>query len=198
MNNDPSTDQSEPIATESPEQQPGLPSDDAQIDAPIEFSWQASEYVQHHKSPLWYAGVVGAVVVLSVGAAWLPGLIMGGSAGGLNLEFWLSTALFVVMGAAVIIYAQRPPRMMQYDLSADGMAVNGRLYSYHQFRSFSVVRDIAWHAIELEPTQRFMPRMSVLFNDDDFEAIVGHLVGHLPRVDRNPDMIERVTRYLRF
>ena len=152
--------------------------------APVEFTWQASEYVQHHKNISWYGAVVAAVIILC-GAAYL-------------LKSWLSIILFIIMGIAVIVYAQRPPRTLTYDLSADGLTIDGKLYPYSTFRSFSVLRDVAWHSIDLEPTQRFMPRMSVLFSDNDFDSIVNHMLDHLPRVDRDLDMVERVTRFLRF
>ncbi|MBW4061195.1 hypothetical protein HJC99_01325 [Candidatus Saccharibacteria bacterium] len=159
------------------------PGDVPQPNAPS-FQWQASEYVQHHKNGGWYFGVVATVVVLS-GLAYL-------------LKSRFSIALFVVMGAAVIVYAKRPPRMLTYELSDGGLTIDSKHYPFQAFRSFSVIRDIAWHSIELEPTQRFMPRMSVLFDDNDFDAIVKHLLERLPRVDREPDFVERATRYLRF
>lgn len=162
---------------------PAVPAASAEP-APVEFSWQASEYVQHHKTTMWYVTVVLVVLGLSMGA--------------FLLHFWLSIGVFIAMGLAIIVYGMRPPRTLTYELSADGMHIDGRLFPYKNFHSFSVVRDIAWHAIDLEPTQRFMPRLSVLFNDEDFEPIVSHLLQHLPRTDRQPDVIERVTRYLRF
>jgi len=114
------------------------------------------------------------------------------------LHFWLSIGVFIVMGAAVIVYAQRPPRTLTYQLSADGLRIDQRLFSYQNFRSFSVMRDIDWHSIELDPTQRFMPRLTVLFDENDIDSIVSHLLQHLPRADRQMDLIERVTRFLRF
>jgi hypothetical protein len=152
--------------------------------APVEFSWQASEYVQHHKNALWYAGVVMVMVLLC-----LLGVI---------LKLWLGIAVFLMAGIALMVHAGRAPRTLTYELTADGLLVEGKLYSYKTFRSFSVSRDVAWHTIDLEPTQRFMPRMSMLFNDEDLQTIVDHFMQHLPRVDRVPDLIDRATRSLRF
>ena len=160
------------------------PGPEPQAPASIEFEWAASEYVLHHKTISWYLGVIAVVILLSVGAFFL--------------HAWLSIVLFIVMGVTVIVFAQRPPRTLTYRLSAAGLMIDEKLYEYHLFRSFSVLRDVAWHSIDLEPTQRFMPRMSVLFNDADFDPIVSHLTEHLPRIEREPDLIERATRYLRF
>ncbi len=153
-------------------------------DNEIAFSWQASEYVHHHKGKGWYLGLFVVVAVLSVVAGFI--------------HQWLSIGVFVAMGAAIAVYAQKPPRVLTYDLDNHSVTIEGKTYPYKNFRSFGVISDIEWHTIDLEPTQRFMPRLTVLFGDEDFDAIVDHLSIHLPRTDRQPDVIERVTRYLRF
>ncbi len=163
--------------------------DDALPEVPEEptqppYSWQASEYAHHHKGATWYVGLAVIVVVLLAVAV--------------VLKLWLSLAVFAVMGIAIAVYAHKPPRVLTYQLDSKGITIEGKLYPYTAFRSFAVLSDISWHLIDLEPTQRFMPRLSVLFGDEDFDAIVDHLSEHLPRVDRDPDLVERLTRYLRF
>lgn len=148
------------------------------------FTWQASEYVHHHKGIGWYATLVGLVGLLAIVAV--------------LYKSWFSIVVFVVMGAAIAVYAQKPPRVLTYDLDSYSVTIEGKAYPYKNFRSFGVISDVEWHTIDLEPTQRFMPRLTVLFSDDDFDSIVDHLSIHLPRTDRQPDIIERLTRYLRF
>jgi hypothetical protein len=148
------------------------------------FSWEASEFVHHHKSPLWYAGLIAGVVVLAAAAVWL--------------RLWLEIGVFIVMAIAIIVYASKPPRTLLYELSADGLHVDGKQYHFNFFRSFSVVADEEWHSIDLEPVKRLSPRVTVLFDTEDFDEIVGHLELHLPREDREPDLIERFSRYVRF
>lgn len=161
------------------------PGVDSVSDEPeVAFSWQASEFVHHHKSPMWYAGLFGVVIVLVIIAV--------------LLQLYLEVALFLVMGVAVMVYARKPPRVMQYDLSSAGVQIDGKLYAFAEFRSFGVISEPEWHSIDLEPAKRFNPRLVLLFSQDDYDEIVGHLQRHLPRMDRQPDLIERVTRYLRF
>lgn len=150
----------------------------------VAYSWQASEYVHHHKGLSWYAGLAGILIVLLAIAV--------------LTKQWLSIAVFAVMGAAIAVYANKPPRVLTYELDGTSIAIEGKVYPYKTFRSFSVMRDAEWHSIDLEPTQRFMPRMTLLFADDDYDTIVSHLDLHLPQVDRKPDVIERLSRYLRF
>jgi len=150
----------------------------------VAFSWQASEYVHHQKSVGWYLSLAGGVMVLMVAAA--------------LLKLWLYIGVFLVMGIAVSVYARKPPRTMTYELSSQGIHIDGKLYPFAAFRSFGVIPDEEWHSIDLEPTKRFSPRVILLFNTEDLDSIVGHLELHLPRADRQLDMIERLTRYLRF
>jgi len=150
----------------------------------VAFDWQASEYVQHNKGVGWYTGLVAGIVILSVIAA--------------LLQYWLEIAALVVMGVAIVVYARRPPRTLTYELTPKGIIVDGKEYPFTEFRSFGVITDEDWHTIDLIPTKRFSPPMGILFGDGDFDTIIGHLELHLPRVDRDPDVVERLTKLLRF
>jgi len=148
------------------------------------MTWQASEYVHHAKSATWYAGLVGGLVVLVAIAVWA--------------HQWMAIAVFLAMFAAVVVYARKQPRTLSYTIDNNGITIENKTYPFNQFRSFGVLEDVAWHAIDLEPTQRFMPRLTILFEADNLDQIVDRLETQLPRLDRKPDVIERATRYLRF
>ena len=167
-----------PAPAPAPEETPATPP------AEVTFSWQASEYVHHTKGFGWYL-----LLIIAFGGLFAIAYIT---------HQWLSMGLFAVMLVAIIVYARRAPRTLTYDLSADGITIEGHLYPFGEFRTFAVLPDLSWHTIDLEPTKRFMPRLTILFEDNDFDAVVGHLAQYLPRVDRQPDMVERATRYLRF
>jgi hypothetical protein len=149
-----------------------------------DFTWQASEYIHHAKGFGWYL-IFAAVLVVLLGVAYLT-------------HEWLGGGVFAIMAVAIVVYARKAPRTLTYALSANGISIEQHHYPFTQFRTFAVLPDMAWHTIDLEPTQRFMPRLTILFEDDDFDTVVNHLAEHLPRVDRQPDMVERATRYLRF
>ncbi|HSX02832.1 MAG TPA: hypothetical protein VLI05_05995 [Candidatus Saccharimonadia bacterium] len=160
-------------------------SNDQPAAAPEEpLVWQASEYVHHDKGIGWYALLAIAVIILLLVA--------------IVLKLWLSIGVFLAMAAAIVVYARKPPRVLEYRVDSSGITIADKTYPYSTFRSYAVLRDLSWHTIDLEPTQRFMPRLSVLFGEEDLEAIVAHLSAHLPRVDRDPDLVERLSRYLRF
>jgi hypothetical protein len=148
------------------------------------YSWEASEFVHHHKDTAWY-------VVLFCGAALLV-------AATVLLHSWLEMLVIITMTVAIVVYARKPPRTLRYELTEQGVQIDGRKFPFADFRSFGVVEDSEWHAVDLEPSKRFRPRMTMLFNSDELPEIVGHLELHLPREDRQPDLVEQVTRYLRF
>lgn len=173
-------------SVENPEETPEETEEEnlAELSDEPAFQWQASEYVQHNKGMGWYFGLGGIVLTLLAVAIFT--------------QQWLSIAVFLVMAAAVVVYAHKPPRILLYQLDSNGIIIEGKSYAYSQFRSFGVLPDLSWHTIDLEPTQRFMPRLTIIFDEEDFDSIVDHLSLHLPRVDRQPDLVERLTRYTRF
>ncbi|HSX48350.1 MAG TPA: hypothetical protein VLF41_02515 [Candidatus Nanoarchaeia archaeon] len=152
-------------------------------DAPL-ISWQASEYIHHDKKTGWYLWLV-------VGVVSLVGI-------GVYTQQWSAITVLAAMTAAVVVYARKAPRTLTYSLSDDGIDIEHKHYPFSQFRSFAVVSDVGWHTIDLDPIQRFMPRLTILFADDDLDKIVTVLSEKLPRSDRRPDAIERLSRYLKF
>lgn len=150
----------------------------------INLSWQASEYIHHQKRPLWYVILFMAVALLLVA--------------GILTHQWSGLVVLAAMTAAVVVYSNKPPRTLNYSLTNDGIVIESKFYEYAQFKSFAVISDVAWHSIDLDPVKRFAPRLTILFGDDDLDSIVEALSKELPRVDRQPDVIERATRFLKF
>jgi hypothetical protein len=159
--------------------------DRTEITEPVQsYNWQASEYIFHEKPAAWYL-VFWLLVAVTCG-------VLG------FFQQWLSIAVVAAMSIAVLVYSRKPPRTLSYTIDNDGISIDGRVHSYDQFRSYSVLEEIGWHEIDLEPTRRFVPRLTLLCESDDVPVIEEALSQNLPRVDRDPDWIERATRYLRF
>ena len=148
------------------------------------ISWQASEYIHHDKRTAWHLGLFAIIAVLVAVAV--------------VTHEWLSIGVFIAMAAALVVYGNKQPRVLNYAITASGITIGTKDYPFESFKSFSVIQDVAWHVIDLEPTKRFMPRLSILFDDTQRDAIVGALAAHLPEEDRLPDPIERLARYLKF
>lgn len=146
--------------------------------------WQAHEYIHHEKGFGWFflfALVVLALIALAV-------FVMQS----------LSFAILVpVMAAALIVYTHRPPRIIDYTLSKQGLHVNDRLYAFGEFKSFGIIHDDGEYSIMLVPTKRFRPGVTVYFPEEAGEAIVDMLGARLPMQDLHLDMIDRLIRKLR-
>jgi len=151
----------------------------------VHFTWEASEYVSHHKPKTWFIAFgVGTLVLIVVMF--------------LLLRDVLSVLLIIVMASAVLVYAVRQPHTLQYSIGDDGLLVGHKEYDYGQFRSFSLLRDGALFSVTLMPTQRFAPPLSIYFDDQDGQTIMELLSRHLPHEERELDFIDRITRKLRF
>ena len=161
------------------------PQQTSEVIAPTpSFTWEASEYVFHEKPAIWY-------LLLWVATALL--------AGGLGLlHQWISIVVVVVMAVAVMVYSRKEPRTLTYALDGQGISIDGKLSSYHLFKSYSAHEEVSWREIDLEPARRFAPRLTVLCEVENFDTIEEILTHHLPRVDREPDWIEKLTRYIKF
>lgn len=154
------------------------------VDPGQSFSWQASEFIHHQKTAGWYM-ILGLITVVLVLAAIIT-------------QQWFSIAVFATMTAAVAVYASKEPRVLSYRLDSHGLSIDGKLTAYNRYKSYSVLKDMGWHMIDLDPTQRFAPRVSIIFDSEDLAKITEILDTKMPRIDREPDWIERLTRSIRF
>lgn len=146
--------------------------------------WQATEYIHRHKGAGWFV-IFGIVVALLMAAA-------------IFLMQSITFAVLVpVMAAALIVYAYRPPRVLDYTLSRKGLHVNDRLYSFAEFKGFGVIHDDDEYSVMLIPTKRFRPGVYVYFPEEAGEAIVDMLAARLPMQDLRMDFVDRLIRKLR-
>lgn len=148
-------------------------------------TWVATEYIHPEKNGLWY--VLFGVVVLGFIA--------------IDVFFLQSVSfsvLVVVMAVAVIVYARRPPRSVQYALSGkQGLYIGDKLYNLADFKAFGLIRDGEHHSIMLIPIKRFGPGVSVYFPEDVGEKIVDILGVRLPMEALKLDAIDLIVRKLR-
>lgn len=151
----------------------------------IKVSWEASEYVMHHKSNMWF-------VWLGVVSAGLMALSL------LVLNDVLATLVIAVMTAAIVVYGTRKPNTLQYSLSDEEIIVGHRQMLLSDFRSFSLLQDGGLKALWLIPLKRFAPSLTIYYPEDREEEIVEILGRHLPYEEREPDLVDRITRQLRF
>lgn len=149
------------------------------------LAWEASEYVHHEKTFLWFfLALVVAVALLAVSI--------------LLLRSWSFSALIVVLTIGMFVFSRRPPHTVQYQLSAQGIQINDKQLSFHEFRSFGVVQEGGLYAIRLTPNKRFAPMVSVFFPQEYGDAIVDIFGSFLPMQKIEHNFFDRLAEKIRF
>lgn len=154
-------------------------------DAADVLEWQASEYVHHEKSVEWFLALLAVASLLLLLDIFL-------------IRSWTFGVLIVVMALAAIVVARRPPRILNYLLSAEGISIDEKLFRFHDFRAFGVVQEGAFYSIRLIPSKRFMPMVSVYFPPELGEQIVDLFGSVLPMEQIKLDAIDRFVEKIRF
>ena len=171
----------EGVAVQPSEATPATPA--APTQEPI--TWEASEYIHHQKSFMWYLVCIGLGIILTLLSFFL-------------LRAWSFSLLILVITAAIVVYGRRPPRNMRYQLTTSTLHINESSYNLHDFRSFGVVQEGPFYSIVLIPTKRFMPAINLYFPAEAGEQIVDRLGSLLPMEVFEPDFIDRFVKKIRF
>ena len=181
----------QPVATPQVQTTPAVDQPAEEISTPVASTpemepvrWEAHEYIHHEKSALWF--VVFAVVVLVLIAV------------AIFLMQSVTFAILVpVMAAALLVYTHRPPRVLDYTLSRQGIHINDHLYSFGEFKAFGVIRDGEEYSVMLIPTKRFKQGVTIYFPEESGEAIVDMLGARLPMQELHLDVVDKIIRKLR-
>lgn len=152
---------------------------------PKELSWEASEYIHHHKPAGWYTAF--GLITVALGALLY-----------IVLQDYLTIAVVVLMAVAILVYGVRKPNTLRYSITADGLKIDEKEYSFDRFKSFSIIEDGGLHSINLDPLHRFAPPLTIYFAPEDEQKVTELLGEYLPQNQKEPDIIDRLTRYLRF
>ena len=148
--------------------------------------WSANEYIHNEKNRMWF------IIFVLIAAAFIAfDLIV--------LQSYTFSVLVLVMTIAVFVLALRPPRMINYTLSGrQGLYIGEKLYHFSEFKAFGVITEDDTNSIILVPIKRFSPGIFVYFSDDVGEDIVDILGTRLPMVEPKLDIIDIITKKLRF
>ena len=163
------------------EDESGSEADD--FDQPL--SWQASEYVHHEKQVLWYIALAGIAAALFAISVFL-------------INSWTFAILVVFLAVIVGVMARRPPKVVSYALSPEGIRVDDKSFGYDDFRAFGISKDGQLHSIVLLPNKRFMLAVNVYFPVEMGEEIVDIFGAILPMVHAEPDLVDKLAQRIRF
>jgi hypothetical protein len=158
------------------------PTDTVSDEQPVR--WHATEYIHHDRDPLWFVVFAAVVVILMAISIFL-------------IQAITFTILIPIMAVTLLVYARRPPRVIDYTLSHQGLHVNDRLYTFDEFKGFGVVHDDLEYSVLLLPVKRFRLSVSIYFPEEAGEAIVDILGTRLPMQELRLDPFDKVVHKLR-
>lgn len=148
------------------------------------FQWQAPEFVFTQKPAGWFVGM--ALIFLT-----LSGLAV-------YFQQWLSAVLLLIMAVAIGVWANRKPRLLQYQLTNYGIIIDKRKYLFDDFRAYYTYLDYNQPSIDLVPGKRFGTLVSLPLatpEADEIEQIIAHMV---PKIEHQEDLADKLFRRLRF
>lgn len=149
------------------------------------ISWQASEFIHHEKDGMWFLALLAVAAVLLALDIFV-------------VKSWTFGVLIVVMAVAAVIVGKRPPRTLNYSLSNQGLRIDEKSFSFHDFRAFGIVQEGALYSIRLIPNKRFMPMVSLYFPAEQGEQIVDLIGSVLPMEHIERDSIDKIVEKIRF
>jgi hypothetical protein len=148
------------------------------------FTWTATEYIDHNRGAGWYLLLLLATGALAAGAYFLT-------------KEYFTVGIIVAIGIILLVYASQKPKQVTYELSNAGLRVGDKLYAYSLFKSFSLMHDGGLNSVQLTPLKKLMPPISAYYKAEDEEKITDILGQHLPFEEAQPSSIDRLSRRLR-
>lgn len=158
--------------------------DSPSVPEQVLLTWQAPEFVQTHKPFGWYVGIVGFFIILILIAV--------------ITRQYITVGLFALMGVVILMYANRPPRVLEYQISNYGVMVGDKKYLFDDFSSYYEISDYGQPLLELVPNKRFGTLVSMPPKPNDVEMVENTLGQMLPKTESKQDYIDKLFRYLRF
>ena len=149
------------------------------------ISWEATEFHNHEKTSSWYV-VLGVVTVCSA-----------------ILLYFVAKSIVPVLvvilgGIAIGVVGRRKPNQLSYKMNDKGIRIGNKEYLFDEFRLFIVNPESSVSELTLVPTKRFMPSLSIIFDQKDEQKILDILSQALPYEERRQDLIDVVMHKLRF
>lgn len=152
----------------------------------VHISWTASEFIAYYKGAGWYIVATIVLIIISTITYFL------------SSQDIISTVVIFIIGAIFIGFSLRKPRVLNYEVSNQGIRIGEKLYSYKTLKSFAVIEEETMRSIDLLPLQRFMPAISMYYEPNDETAIVDALSIYLPKEDRKQPLIDKLMHKIRF
>ena len=142
------------------------------------LQWNAPEFVQTHKPVGWYI-LFGFFFLVLIAIAVLT-------------KQYITVGLFTVMAIAVLVYANREPRVLSYKISNYGISVGQKKYVFDDFDAYYEADDYGQTVVELVPNKRFGTLVSLPPAEHHLQEVEDTLGKMLPKVDNKEDIVDKI------
>jgi hypothetical protein len=92
---------------------------------PKEITWEALEYPEYKKHPLWFLGFAVFIALVVI-----YGIFTGS---------WSTVVTFILFGVMGVYFAAQKPKMLNITLSGSGIHVNTLNYPYSVIKKFWII-----------------------------------------------------------
>ncbi len=149
------------------------------------LSWEAPEFIYHKKSSWWYI-LAGAGLLALIASS-------------LIMREWLAVVIFVILGIFIFLYAEVKPKDIEVGLTNIGIKIGNDFYPFNKLKAFWLVYEPPVKTLNLETTKRFSPLITIQLEDTDPYLVKNILKEHLlEEPERTEDLIDKISRYLKF
>ena len=148
------------------------------------ISWRAPEYIHTEKTADWY-WIVG-IVTISIA---IIAIILG------NLIFGI---LIIVSSLTLSLYASRPARMIEIDVSGLGVKIGSQFFPYAELDSYWIDTVGPHPKIILKTKKKLMFFITALIENESPEELDTFLAHYLPQVEHTEPFLEKLLVYLGF
>jgi hypothetical protein len=148
-------------------------------------TWEASEFIAHDKSASWFVGLAVAAVILAAVVY-------------IASKDIVSTGVIIIAAIIFGVYGNHKPRQMTYQLSSQGIAISNKVYSYDDYKSFSIRPEGSLMSLTFMPLKRFSPPLTIYYNAPQEESIMKILTARMPYEEPRRDTVDSLMKKIRF
>ena len=148
-------------------------------------SWTASEFISHEKNGSWFAMLIAGSIIL-------------GASVYIITKAWISIIAIIVLAAAVGVYGNIKPRVLNYSITPNGIDIGPKHFAHSDFRSFAFIEEGAMPSLQLLPLKRFMAPITMYLDPAQADAIIETLGDYLPFEHRERDFVDKLSSRFRF
>jgi hypothetical protein len=150
------------------------------------LTWQAPEFLDHRKHPLWFVGlgIITALLVLF----------------GIYTKSWTTAIMFGLFGFGSLIYSSQRAKTVTITLSGTGVQIDNKNFDYRNIRKFWIVyHPPVVKCLYLETNAYINHLIKIELIDQDPRAIREFLAKYLEEdLDGEESIVDVVARKVKF